>query len=229
MGGVTLRIGPHALDTPVVLAPMAGITNQAFRRLCREQMAAGGGDGVFVSEMVTSRALLKRNEESLRLLRHDEGERPRSIQLYGVDPGTVAAAVRFVTGEGLADHVDLNFGCPVPKVTRKGGGAALPWKSGLFGEIVRRAVAAAAPYGVPLTVKMRKGVDDAHLTYLQAGVIAESEGAAAVALHARTAADYYSGSAAGRRSLRSSRRSRRSRCSATATSGRRRTRWRWSG
>jgi nifR3 family TIM-barrel protein len=195
MGGVTLRIGPHALATPVVLAPMAGITNQAFRRLCREQMAAGGGDGVFVSEMVTSRALLERNAESLRLLRHDPGERPRSVQLYGVDPGTVAAAVRFVAGEGLADHVDLNFGCPVPKVTRKGGGAALPWKSGLFAEIVRRAVAAAAPYGVPLTVKMRKGVDDAHLTYLQAGVVAESEGAAAVALHARTAADYYSGSA----------------------------------
>jgi nifR3 family TIM-barrel protein len=195
MGGVTLRIGPHVLATPVVLAPMAGITNQAFRRLCREQMAAGGGDGVFVSEMVTSRALLERNEESLRLLRHDPGERPRSVQLYGVDPGTVAAAVRFVAGEGLADHVDLNFGCPVPKVTRKGGGAALPWKSGLFAEIVRRAVAAAAPYGVPLTVKMRKGVDDAHLTYLQAGVIAESEGAAAVALHARTAADYYSGCA----------------------------------
>jgi len=195
MAFVPLRIGPHALATPVVLAPMAGITNQAFRRLCREQMAAAGGDGVFVSEMVTSRALLERNEESLRLLRHDPGEHPRSIQLYGVDPGTVAAAVRFVAGEGLADHVDLNFGCPVPKVTRKGGGAALPWKAGLFAAIVGRAVGAAAPYGVPVTVKMRMGVDAAHHTHLQAGRIAESEGVAAVALHARTAADYYSGTA----------------------------------
>jgi nifR3 family TIM-barrel protein len=195
MACVPLRIGPHALATPVVLAPMAGITNQAFRRLCREQMAAAGGDGIFVSEMVTSRALLERNEESLRLLRHDPGEHPRSIQLYGVDPGTVAAAVRFVAGEGLADHVDLNFGCPVPKVTRKGGGAALPWKAGLFAAIVGRAVGAAAPYGVPVTVKMRMGVDAAHHTHLQAGRTAESEGAAAVALHARTAADYYSGTA----------------------------------
>ena len=190
-----LRIGPYPLGTPVVLAPMAGITNQAFRRLCREQMAAQGGDGLFVSEMVTSRALLERNEESLRLVRHDPDEHPRSVQLYGVDPGTVAAAVRMLLDEGRADHVDLNFGCPVPKVTRKGGGAALPWKSALFAAIIGQAVRAAGRYGVPVTVKMRKGVDDGHLTYLEAGRIAEAEGAAAVALHARTAADYYSGAA----------------------------------
>jgi nifR3 family TIM-barrel protein len=192
---VSLRIGPHLLPTPVVLAPMAGITNQAYRRLCREQMAAGGGRGVFVSEMVTSRALLERGDESMRLIQHDPDESPRSVQLYGVDPGTVGAAVRMLLDEGRADHVDLNFGCPVPKVTRRGGGSALPWKTGLFTAIVAQAVRAAEPHGVPVTVKMRKGVDDDHLTYLDAGRIAEGEGVAAVALHARTAAGYYSGAA----------------------------------
>jgi nifR3 family TIM-barrel protein len=188
-----LRIGPYRLASPVVLAPMAGITNPAFRRLCRE--AAGAGAGIFVSEMVTTRALLERNAESLRLVSHDVDEHPRSVQLYGVEPGTVTAAVRMLLAEGRADHIDLNFGCPVPKVTRKGGGAALPWKSGLFAAIVAGAVRAAEPYRVPVTVKMRMGVDAGHLTYLDAGRTAEAEGAAAVALHARTAADYYSGTA----------------------------------
>lgn len=185
-----LRIGPHTAPVPVVLAPMAGVTNQAFRRLCREF-----GAGVYVSEMVTSRALLERTPESMRLIRHDPDESPRSVQLYGVDPVTVAAAVRMLVEEDLADHVDLNFGCPVAKVTRKGGGSALPWKTGLFTAIVRGAVRAAEPAGVPVTVKMRTGVDDEHLTYLEAGRAAEGEGAAAVALHARTAAQFYSGTA----------------------------------
>ncbi|HYJ74312.1 MAG TPA: tRNA-dihydrouridine synthase, partial [Kineosporiaceae bacterium] len=144
-----LRIGPYAPAAPVVLAPMAGITNQAFRRLCREH-----GAGLYVSEMVTSRALLERNDESLRLIAHDPDEHPRSVQLYGVDPGTVAAAVRMLVDEDRADHVDLNFGCPVPKVTRKGGGAALPWKRDLFEGIVTAAVREAQPYAVPVTVKM---------------------------------------------------------------------------
>lgn len=194
-GGVTLTVGRFSAGTPVVLAPMAGITNQAFRALCREQMHTAGGDGFFVSEMVTSRALIERNDESLRLIQHGPEESPRSVQLYGVDPGTVGAAVRMLVEEDRADHVDLNFGCPVPKVTRKGGGAALPWKAGLFAAIVAQAVRAASPYGVPVTVKMRKGVDDDHLTYLEAGRAAEGEGAAWVALHARTAAEYYSGTA----------------------------------
>lgn len=201
---MTLQIGPYAPATPVVLAPMAGVTNQAFRRLCREQAEAGlrgagrhvvGPVGVFVSEMVTSRALLERNDESLRLIAHDADEIPRSVQLYGVDPATVGAAVRMLVAEGRADHVDLNFGCPVPKVTRKGGGAALPWKLDLFTAIVAQAVRAADPAGVPVTVKIRMGVDGDHLTYLDAGRRAEAEGVAAVALHARTAADYYSGHA----------------------------------
>ncbi|MFB9376248.1 tRNA dihydrouridine synthase DusB [Kineococcus gynurae] len=185
-----LRIGPHVSQTPVVLAPMAGITNSAFRRLCREH-----GRGFYVSEMVTSRALVERSPESMRLVGFDGDERPRSLQLYGVDPATVAAAVRMVVAEDLADHVDLNFGCPVPKVTRKGGGAALPWKADLFRQIVRGAVREASRGGLPLTVKMRKGIDDDHLTYLQAGLAAEQEGAAAVALHGRTAAQHYSGQA----------------------------------
>jgi nifR3 family TIM-barrel protein len=183
-----LRIGPLEIGVPVVLAPMAGITNTAFRRLCREY-----GAGLYVSEMITSRALVERNDTTMRLIRHHESETPRSIQLYGVDPGTVAEAVRILVAEDHADHIDLNFGCPVPKVTRKGGGAALPWKLGLFGEIVRGAVKAAGD--VPLTIKMRKGIDTEHLTYLDAGRIAEDAGVAAVALHARTAAEFYSGNA----------------------------------
>jgi nifR3 family TIM-barrel protein len=183
-----LRIGPLDLEVPVVLAPMAGITNTAFRRLCREY-----GAGLYVSEMITSRALVERNDTTMRLIRHHESETPRSIQLYGVDPSTVAEAVRIIVAENHADHIDLNFGCPVPKVTRKGGGAALPWKIELFREIVERAAKAAGQ--LPLTVKMRKGIDDDHLTYLEAGRIAEGAGAAAVALHARTAAQFYSGQA----------------------------------
>ena len=190
-----LRVGRFAVPTPVVLAPMAGVTNQAFRRLCREQMAAAGGRGLFVSEMVTSRALLERSAESMRLIQHDPDESPRSVQLYGVDPATVGAAVQMLVAEGRADHVDLNFGCPVPKVTRKGGGAALPWKWQLFAAIVGQAVRNADPYGVPVTVKMRLGIDPQHLSFLDAGRIAQAEGAAAVALHARTAADHYSGAA----------------------------------
>ncbi|MFC8923717.1 tRNA dihydrouridine synthase DusB [Cellulosimicrobium sp. NPDC057127] len=185
-----LQIGPHAVDTPVVLAPMAGVTNRAFRTLCREH-----GAGLYVAEMVTSRALVERNPEALRIVTFDEGESPRSAQVYGVDPTTVREAVRIIVDEDRADHVDLNFGCPVPKVTRKGGGAALPWKRELFAAIVREAVEAARPSGVPVTVKMRKGIDDDHLTYLEAGRVAEDLGVAAVALHARTAAQHYSGTA----------------------------------
>ena len=183
-----LTIGPIALDVPVVLAPMAGITNTAFRRLCREY-----GAGLYVSEMITSRALVERTPESLRLITHHESETTRSIQLYGVDPKTVAEAVTMLVAEDRADHIDLNSGCPVPKVTRKGGGAALPWKLDLFRDIVESAVQAAGP--LPLTIKMRKGIDADHLTYLEAGRIAEGAGVASIALHARTASEFYSGHA----------------------------------
>ena len=185
-----LTLGRHQVRPPVVLAPMAGITNVAFRRLCREW-----GAGLYVCEMVTTRALVERNPKTMRMIAFDPGERPRSLQLYGVDPTVTAAAVRMVADEDLADHIDLNFGCPVPKVTRKGGGAALPWRRRLFERLVRSAVAAAAAAGIPVTVKMRMGIDDGHLTYREAGLVAQDAGVAAVALHARTAAQRYSGTA----------------------------------
>jgi nifR3 family TIM-barrel protein len=186
-----LLLGRHTVLTPYVLAPMAGITNRAYRRLCREY----AGDGVYVSEMVTSRALVERHPQTMRLIEHDADEHPRSVQLYGVDPTVIAAAVRLLVTEDRADHIDLNVGCPVPKVTRKGGGAALPWKRDLFAAIVSAAVREASPYDVPVTVKMRMGIDDDHLTYLDAGRAAKAAGVAAVALHARTASQHYSGQA----------------------------------
>jgi nifR3 family TIM-barrel protein len=168
-----LRIGPLELPTPVVLAPMAGITNVAFRRLCREQ-----GAGLYVCEMITARALVEKHPGTAEMIAFDADETPRSMQLYGVDPVTIGRAVDRIVDEDLADHVDLNFGCPVPKVTRRGGGAALPYKRRLFESIVRAAVTAAGRGGLPLTVKMRIGIDDDHVTFLDAGRIAAAEGAA---------------------------------------------------
>jgi nifR3 family TIM-barrel protein len=181
-----LRIGTHLVSPPVVLAPMAGITNSPFRRLCREY-----GGGLYVSEMITTRALVERDPETMRLIEFAPDETPRSLQLYGVDPHVVREAVTMLVAEDRADHIDLNFGCPVPKVTRRGGGAALPWKRDLLRAVLRAAVRAAGP--VPVTMKMRKGIDDDRQTYLDAGRIAEDEGVAAVALHGRTAAQAYSG------------------------------------
>ena len=182
--------GGVLLDPPVVLAPMAGITNAAFRTLCREQ-----GAGLFVSEMVTARALIERNEETLRMIVPGEGESPRSIQLYATEGDSLGRAVSMLAREDLADHIDLNFGCPVPKVTRKGGGAALPFKQKLFREIVSAAVDNAKPFGIPVTVKMRIGIDQEHETFLSAAQIAAEVGATWVALHARTAAQFYDGNA----------------------------------
>ncbi|WP_431883676.1 tRNA dihydrouridine synthase DusB [Micromonospora gifhornensis] len=185
-----LTIGRHQVWPPVVLAPMAGITNVGFRQLCREQ-----GGGIYVCEMITTVALVERNPKTLRMIAFGADESPRSLQLYGTDPEITAAAVRIVVEKDLADHIDLNFGCPVPKVTRRGGGAALPWRRRLFARLVKAAVDAAAPAGVPVTVKMRKGIDDDHLTYVEAGLAAQDAGVAAVALHGRTAAQRYSGTA----------------------------------
>ena len=192
-----MRIGPIALASPVVLAPMAGVTNVAFRTLCREleQERVGTVSGLYVCEMVTARALVERHPVTMHMTSFSAGESPRSLQLYSVDPATTYAAVKMVADEGLADHVDMNFGCPVPKVTRRGGGAALPFKRRLFGQIVGAAVRATEGTDIPVTVKFRIGIDDANHTHLDAGRIAESEGAAAVALHARTAAQRYSGTA----------------------------------
>ena len=185
-----LTLGALRVAPPVVLAPMAGITNVAFRQLCREH-----GAGVYVCEMVMTRALVERNEKTLRMVTFAGDEKPRSLQLYGVDPVTVRKAVEMIAAEDLADHVDMNFGCPVPRVTRKGGGAALPYKRKLFAQIIEAAVRAAEPAGIPVTVKMRIGIDDEHPTYLEAGRLAQEAGATWVALHGRTAAQRYSGEA----------------------------------
>ena len=183
-----LRIGPLALPVPVVLAPMAGITNPPFRTLCR-----GFGAGLYVSEMITARALVERNAKTLRLAGFDPSEKPRSLQLYAVDERFTREAVRWLVGEGHVDHIDLNFGCPVRKVTRRGGGAAIPLKPNLLRGIVRAAVAAAG--AVPVTIKFRIGVDEGLETFRDAGRIGEQEGCAAVAMHARTAAQLYAGEA----------------------------------
>ncbi|NUS43782.1 MAG: tRNA dihydrouridine synthase DusB [Mycobacteriaceae bacterium] len=188
MGETRVRIGPYPVDPPVVLAPMAGITNLAFRKLCRE---FGSSTAIYVCEMITARAVVERNAKTLHMMAFDKDESPRSMQLYGVDPKTLGEAVRIIAGEGWADHIDMNLGCPVRKVTRLGGGSALPYKRRLFARIVREMVAAAGD--VPVTFKFRIGIDDEHHTYLDTGRIAEAEGAAAVALHARTAAQLYSG------------------------------------
>src|SRR5699024_1302135 len=158
-GVAPLRIGPIELSSPVVLAPMAGITNTAFRRLCREY-----GAGLYVTEMVTTRALVERSPKTRRSIHHEPYETPRSVQLYGGDPLTMGQAGRMPVERGRADHIDLNFRCPVPKGSRKGGGSALPWKQYLFGAIVTPAVTEASRGGIPVTVKMRKGIDADYTT-----------------------------------------------------------------
>jgi nifR3 family TIM-barrel protein len=180
---------------------MAGITNAAYRRLCREQGSLGAADsdrtaaGLYVCEMITSRGLVEGDPTTRKMLVFDEMESVRSVQLYGTDPVYVGKATEILCAEYGVGHVDLNFGCPVPKVTRKGGGAALPWKRTLLGEILEAAVAVGARYDVPVTMKTRKGIDDDHLTYLDAGRIAQEAGVAAIALHGRTAMQGYSGTA----------------------------------
>lgn len=219
-----LRIGPIEAATPVELAPMAGVTNAPFRRLCRLagesalpealRPAHGGGPlgdgdrllapaGLYVTEMVTTRALVERNDKTLAMVRTDPDERVRSIQLYGVDPSITGRAVKILVEEDLADHIDLNFGCPAPKVTRKGGGAALAWKKDLLAAILRETVraceravrAAHRERAVPVTVKTRIGIDEDHETYLDVARAARNAGVAAIALHGRTARQHYSGRA----------------------------------
>ena len=210
--GRGLTIGPLAVSTPVVLAPMAGITNAAYRQLCREQGAGSGAvgtdgqqpghrerseplPGLYVCEMITSRGVVEHDRKTLAMLQFDPGETVRSVQLYGVDPMIMARATEILITEHGVGHVDLNFGCPVPKVTRKGGGAALPYKRDRLRMIVDATVGAAARYEVPVTIKTRIGIDDDHQTYLDAGRIAEQSGVAAIALHGRTAQQAYSGQA----------------------------------
>jgi nifR3 family TIM-barrel protein len=183
-----IPIGPYHVWPPVVLAPMAGVTNPPFRTLCRRY-----GAGLYVSEMITARALVEGNRKTVLMASFGAEETTRSLQLYGVDPHYVGEAVRLLVGEGRVDHLDMNFGCPVRKVTSRGGGAAIPLKPRLLRAIVTAAVGAAGR--VPVTIKFRMGIDEELLTYLEAGRIGQEEGCAAVALHARTAAQLYDGEA----------------------------------
>ncbi len=182
-----LRLGPLSVWPPVVLAPMAGVTNYAFRTLCREF-----GAGLYVSEMITARGLLEGNRRTRLLASSQADERPRSVQLYGSAPADIGEAARVLAGKGV-DHIDINFGCPAPKITSRGGGSAIPAKPRLMARLVAAAVRGAG--SIPVTVKVRKGIDEGVLTYLDAGRVAEQEGAAAIGLHARTAAQLYGGAA----------------------------------
>ncbi|WP_296141163.1 tRNA dihydrouridine synthase DusB [uncultured Tessaracoccus sp.] len=178
------------VDLPVVLAPMAGVTNAAYRQLCREQ-----GAGLYVCEMITSRGLTCGDPRTRDMLQFDPGETTRSVQLYGVDADVMADAARILVTEYDVQHIDLNFGCPVPKVTRRGGGGVLPYKRARLRAIIRETVRAADEFGVPVTVKTRIGIDDEHETFLDAGRIAQEESAAAIALHGRTVQQAYAGEA----------------------------------
>ena len=183
-----LQIGPLKVWPPVVLAPMAGVTNYPFRKLCREF-----GAGLYVSEMISARGLLEQNGKTLRLADFGDDEPLRSLQLYGVEPTSLAVATKRLVSEGRVDHIDMNFGCPVRKVTSKGGGSAIPAKPRLLARLVRAVVENAGE--VPVTIKFRMGIDEDVITYLDAGSVGEAEGCKAVALHARTAAQLYDGEA----------------------------------
>jgi nifR3 family TIM-barrel protein len=183
-----LRIGPIRVWPPVVLAPMAGVTNYPFRAICRRF-----GAGLYVSEMITARGYVEGHAKTRHLAGFGPDESPRSLQLYGVEPNSLGEATRLLVSEGRVDHLDLNFGCPVRKVTSKGGGAAIPAKPNLLRKLVRAVVSNAG--AAPVTMKFRVGIDDEHETFLEAGAIGEGEGCAAVGLHARTAAQLYDGAA----------------------------------
>ena len=199
-------IGKISIWPPVILAPMAGVTDVPFRSLCRSYMDQGlavssqdtvkpnHAPGLFVNQMITARAFVEENKKTMKLAEFGENESPRSIQLYGTEPRSIKEAVQKLLASEYVEHIDLNFGCPVPKVTRHGGGGALPYKQNLFRKIIKSAVGAAKDE-IPITVKFRMGIDDNHLTYLTAGKIAEEEGASAISLHARTVKQLYSGQA----------------------------------
>ena len=199
-------IGSISIWPPVILAPMAGVTDVPFRSLCRSFMVEGlSGDlsgtnksshvsGLFVNQMITARAFVEENKKTMKLAEFGEDESPRSIQLYGTEPVFLKKAVKKLLDSGHVEHIDLNFGCPVPKVTKHGGGGALPYKQRLFRKIIK-SVIAGANGEIPITVKFRMGIDSDHLTYLEAGKIAEDEGASAISLHARTVEQLYSGHA----------------------------------
>lgn len=188
---MTFSIGRHTLSAPVVLAPMAGVTNAPFRALCR-RFAPGL---VYVNEMVMATPVVHVNAKTDRMISFAADESPRSQQIYGSDPEMMGAAVHKLCDADRVDHIDLNFGCPAAKVTRRGGGAAVPARPELLRAILRAAVGAAAPYGIPVTAKFRMGLFDDWLTHLRTGEVCAEEGVASIAMHARTVEQHYSGEA----------------------------------
>jgi nifR3 family TIM-barrel protein len=186
-----VRIGDVEIPVPVVLAPMAGITDVPFRRLVR---SLDGGACLLTAEMVTARGLVEGDPRTWSYVDLPRELGTRSLQLYGSDPTVLGEAVAMLVDEDRVDHVDLNLGCPVPKITSDGGGAALPVKRPLLRAVLRAAVRAASGR-VPVTVKIRLGLDDDRRTHLDTAAIAVEEGIAAVALHARTVEQGYAGTA----------------------------------
>ncbi|MGB0114694.1 MAG: tRNA dihydrouridine synthase DusB [Ilumatobacteraceae bacterium] len=188
---MTFQIGQFELSAPVVLAPMAGVTNAPFRTMCR-RFAPGL---VYVNEMAMATPVVHGNAKTDRMISFAPDEQPRSQQLYGSDPEIMGQAVHKLCDAGRVDHIDINFGCPAAKVTRRGGGAAVPARPELLRAILRAAVSNAAPYGVPVTAKFRMGLFDDWLTHIRTGQVCAEEGVASIALHARTVQQHYSGEA----------------------------------
>lgn len=181
-----LQIGNVTLPNPVVLAPMAGVTDLPFRLLCKEQ-----GAGLLCMEMVSAKAILYKNRNTEELLTIDPRETPVSLQLFGSDPDIISEMAKQIE-ERPFDILDINMGCPVPKVVNNGDGSALMKNPVLAGKIIEKTARAIKK---PVTVKIRKGFDDAHVNAVEMAHIAEESGAAAVAVHGRTREQFYSGKA----------------------------------
>ena len=182
----TLQIGNVTLENNLILAPMAGVSDLPFRLLCREQ-----GAGLVCMEMVSAKAILYKNRNTEELLTIDPKEHPVSLQLFGSDPDIISEIAKQIE-ERPFDNLDLNMGCPVPKVVNNGDGSALMKNPRLAGEIIEKTARAIKK---PLTVKIRKGFDDAHVNAVELAHIAQESGAAAVAVHGRTREQYYAGHA----------------------------------
>ena len=182
----TLQIGNVTLENNLILAPMAGVSDLPFRLLCREQVA-----GLVCMEMVSAKAILYKNRNTEELLTIDSKEHPVSLQLFGSDPDIISEIAKQIE-ERPFDILDLNMGCPVPKVVNNGDGSALMKNPRLAGEIIEKTARAIKK---PLTVKIRKGFDDAHVNAVELAHIAQESGAAAVAVHGRTREQYYAGHA----------------------------------
>lgn len=181
-----LTIGDVTLDNNLILAPMAGVTDLPFRLLAKEQ-----GAGLLCMEMVSAKALQYNNKNTYRLLEVDPKERPVSLQLFGSDPDCISEMAKRIEDKPF-DILDINMGCPVPKVVNNGDGSALMKNPQLAGEIMRKTVRAVQK---PVTVKIRKGFDDAHVNAMEMAKIAEDAGVAAIAVHGRTREQYYAGKA----------------------------------